>query len=320
MDLSSCSEELAPSDGVLLTLEELGPPVLSAVDLATGESSTVFEVPSQGFAYEFDVRGGDIVLAYTAPPEGGGDGYDRSVLVLLRDGELVPLAGEGTEDNWSFYPTWSADGASVWFVATGEDTEPTSVLARVDLATGSVSEVVAAATEPAVSPTSLHIAWVAVDPVTAERELVLGDSDGNALRTLVDADATGDLGQPFFSGDGQFVTFVVLEEPETEEAGGSLWDRLIPTAQAHANHDSVGDWWRVPVQGGEIERVSFLETIHYDGAPSVHGEAFVAATRDGVLRVDVATGTASTLRCLRTVRSVGLTSSVPAQVRWPGER
>ncbi len=91
VELSTCSEELVPEDGVLLLLEEVGAPVPSAFDLETGESDTISEVPSQGFAYEFDVHGGDIVLAYTAPPDDG----DRAHSELSPHGACRRLHVEG---------------------------------------------------------------------------------------------------------------------------------------------------------------------------------------------------------------------------------
>ena len=312
LNLTACSEALAPAEGALLLLEELGPPVLSAVELGTGARSLVFAVPSGGFAYEFDAGAEGVVLAYTAPAVQGEVGYDRSVLVLLVDGAMRPLGEQGAPGRWSFFPTWSADDAAVWFVATGEGTKAPSVLSRLDLATQTSVGVVPFATEPAVSEDGAHLAWVALDPVTTERTLVVGDASGGAARVVVSPATAGDLGRPFFSTDSQWLYFTVLAEvaPPTT----ALLDLFVPSAHAHANHDREGDWWRVPVEGGDPERVSFLDTIHYDGAPGVDG-AILTATRDGVLRIDPELGEVETLRCLRTVRAVGRMAAVPTEVR-----
>ena len=85
-----------------------------------------------------------------------------------------------------------------------------------------------------------------------------------------------------------------------------LLDLLVPSAMAHASHDTPGDWWRVRTDGGDPEQVTRLETIHYDGAASPHSDRFVAATREGVALIDPDTGDATMLRCMRTARAVGL--------------
>ena len=296
-----CVEELAPEQGTLLILEELGPPVLTEVDLTTGESSTAFSVPSSGFAYELDSRGADVVLAYTPPPEKGGAGYDRSGLARI-DGQGVELLGASpSQGSWAFYPAWEPDGRGVWFVRAGGDLTSHSMLARYDVASGSVTDVRPDATEPAVSPSGGRLAWVDVDPVSGARQLMVGDGYAQDPLVLVGTEL-GDLGQPFFSADGAWVYFIVL----LLEESNWLLDLLVPSAHAHASHNTPGDWWRVPVDGGDAERVTWLETILYDGAPGTHADTFVSATREGVVLVDRRTGDTSMLRCTRTARAVAL--------------
>jgi catechol 2,3-dioxygenase-like lactoylglutathione lyase family enzyme len=301
VDLSASCEVQLPGEGILLMLEELGPPVLSSTDLTSGEDATVYEVASMGFAYEFDVSQGRLALAYTPPPADGEDGFDRSWIARVEDGEVSRFAGDDAAGAWAFYPTWAADGASLWFVATGEGTQAASMLSQVDGETGEVREVVADATEPAISPRGDAMAWIAVDPASGDRTLVLADPDGSSPRAVVDGRDLGDLGQPFFSSDGAYLYFAVIEGTGSE----SWLDLLVPSAQAHSSHDLPGDWWRVPVTGGDAEQVTHLLTIHYDGAAGP-GDTFVAATREGVVRVDPSTGETSMLRCTRTVRAVGI--------------
>lgn len=295
-----CVETLAPEEGRLVVLEELGPPVVRETDLSTGASTPLFEVPSSGFAFEFDLLDEDLVIAYTPPPTKDGPAYDRSGLARVVGGAPELLAAPA-KDTWSFYPAWEPSGDGIWFVRDGEDVDSTSALARHDLADGSVTTVVGDATEPAVSPDGEHVAWVSVDPRSGARQLVLGDGDAQAPQVLVGSEL-GDLGQPFFSRDGEWLYFVVLVTADTNP----LLDLLVPSAMAHASHDTPGDWWRVPVTGGEPEQVTRLGTILYDGAASPTSDRFVTATREGVALIDPATGDPTMLRCMRTARAVGL--------------
>lgn len=299
--LFACSDDVSVDvdDDTVLFLEETGPPVVRALDLSSGETELVYAVPDYGFAYELDVSStGEVVLAWTPPPEDGEEGYDRSRIVRVVDGDVEDVACADVADQWCFYPTWSADGDSVWFVDIPPDDDQ-YVLSRADLQTGQIEAVVPWATEPAVS--AEHVVWVAVDPQTAARSLVLGDVDATELRTLVDADDVYDIGQPVFSADGTEVYFVVLDEPVA-----TFWDWILPSAHAHDGHGGPGDWWRVSIDGGEPERITSLHTTQYDATVSSDGRTLYAASAAGVVGVDLATGDAESAFAARTIRAVGL--------------
>jgi hypothetical protein len=282
-----CGQPLVPmnaTDGQLLYLEELGPPVVGVLDLATAATNDVYEVPSMGFAYELDA-GPEVVMAYTPSPVDGEDGFDRSQIAVLVDGQAKHLACEDEADTWCFFPTWSDDHRSVWFVGVGRHfPNAPHTLSRVDVATGAVEAVVPWATEPAVSATNL--AWIAVDATTQQRSLVLGSSDGDPVLQLVAPNDHFDIGQPVFSSNGEEVFFVALD------------------GVRHSNHDRPGDWWRVSIHGGLTEKVTNLHTVHYDGTVSPDGQYLAAATREGIVRVDLDTGEVRTDLKTRSVRAI----------------
>ncbi len=283
-------EASAAPVGEVLFLQELGPPLVSRLDLATGVVDTRFSVPSGGFAYEVEAgEGGTFTLAYTAPPKDGGAGFDRSRIVRVNaDDTLTDLACADAAGVWCFFPAVLGD--RTWFVDG-------TTLSWVEEPGGEVHPVVPWATEPALADD--RVAWVAFEPPNGARSLELGDAEGTWLRTLVPAGTLDDLARPFFSADGAAVYFVV----PTPTALTRL-DLLVPRARAHGSHDVPGDWWRVSVEGGEPEQVTFLDTVHYDGRAAEDGRHFVTATREGLVVVDLLAGTADTTLELRTARSV----------------
>lgn len=282
----------------LLMLEELGPPVLTTFDPLSASTSTRFTVPSGGFAYELDMRDDTLFLSYTAPATDGGSGYDRSRIVSIdAANQIEPLACRDAPGVWCFFPVAAPDSTRVWFVMAGEDVvgDAENLLAYVE--NGQTTQVMAWATEPAISADGSLLAWVQVDPETRRRRLELADRDGHYLQTLVASGVLTDISYPFFAGD--FVYFVV-PTPTT----ASLWDWLIPSAQAHGTHDIPGDWWRVPILGGDAEQISYLNTIHYDGQAYPDGKWFVTTTREGLVLIDLETGEATSLLETRTVRAL----------------
>ncbi len=280
------------SDATLL-LHELGPPQLSALEPGATATDVFLELPSLSFAYDLTVNpvSGELTLSYTPPPVDDQPGFDRSWIgVLGADGEIERLACDSEADRWCFYPEWSADGESIWYVdarAAVLNGTARHGLVRAWPQTGEVREVVPWATEPAVSPTGEHVAWIAVDPDDSGRRLVLGDSDGAPLTELARGDDLGDLGQPTFTLDGSAVLAVVLVPEDSS---------------LHGLHDRPGAWWRFPVDGSQPEALTDSSTIHYDGVASPDG--LVSATREGIAHIDLDSGEATLVLQTREIRAL----------------
>lgn len=301
LTFAGCTTSAEPSalpEGDLLLLEELGPPIVSRLDVQSSTTEAWYSVTSGGFAYALDTDDDGATLSYTAPAAEGKDGYDRSRIVHVgAHGTLTDVACRDAAGVWCFYP--ANNRARTWFVIAGEDVASgvEHALAYVDAAGGEIHEVAPWGTEPAVSTDGSRLAWVAIDPDTRRRSLILGDSNGAAERTLLASGDVTDISAVFFSPDDAWLYFVV----PTPAVSALAW--LVPTAQAHGNHDVPGDWWRVSAAGGDPEQVTWLDTVLYDGRAHADGGWFAAATREGVVLID-ATGEATTVLETRTVRGL----------------
>ncbi|MEM7152257.1 MAG: hypothetical protein AAF799_05410 [Myxococcota bacterium] len=301
-------------------IEQGGPPNfrVAAMRPGAGEVETLFTLPSGAFAYDLAVhpQSGQILLAYTEPAQGGEAGFDRSVLVELEEQGPRHVLGEDEAGIWALCPVWSADGESVWYAAQDasvvaeEGDEPPSSVRRVNRASGEVEVEIPWATEPAVSPDGVHVAWVAIDPETWSRDVVLGTADGTPLRVLVDGDDVYDLGLPVFSPDGRGVFVSVLEDPDLMRSATTI-DALAmpPRVQGHGVHLLPADWFGIAIDGHQLAQVSALSTIHYDGSVSADAWTMVAATREGIELIDLVEGHAERLVSSRAVRAVGWRST-----------
>lgn len=296
--------------GTLRLLEQAGPPAVSTLDPLADERTPWFSVPSGGFAYSLDVEpDGALLLAYTSPATDGGAGYDRSAIVrVTADGTVEHVACRDAAGVWCFYPLAVPGSERTWFVAEGLDIPSGSehALVYVDRADGPIVEVQPLGTEPAIAPDGARIAWIATEPLSGLRRLELGDADGVRDRTLVEPGVVSDVSTPFFSADGAFVYFVA-----PSQLAVSALDLVLPRAHAHGDHDVPSDWWRVPVEGGEPEQVTNLQTVFHAGRSHPDGRWFAAACREGVLLVDASTGAATTLLEDRTIRALGWVPRVP---------
>ena len=111
---------------------------------------------------------------------------------------------------------------------------------------------------PRLSKDGRLLAFVRIDAVTLERELVVADADGQNPQTLATTAQFIDIDAPFFAPDGESLLFGAVDELQPTT---SLLDRLLGV-QAAAAHAVPSDWWRVPLNGGEPERLTQLNEIN----------------------------------------------------------
>lgn len=294
--------------GELVLIEQHGPPDfrVATFDLATHEVSTLFTLPEGAFAYGLDVHPttGAVLLAYTEPPAADEPGFDRSVLVTLDEHGPHHLLGEDLAGHWALWPRWSAAGDDVWYVvqdSTDVDA-PSSTLVRADPETGAIEVEIPWATEPAVSPAGDYVAWVALDPETLQRSVVLATAAGDPVRTMVYAGDVYDLGLPTFFADGRGVLVSVLADPLTPRSA-ELPLQAPLSSQAHGVHLSPADWYGIAVDDTALVPVSTLSTIQYAATVSLDDPVLVAATREGLDLVRLEGGTSERLLSNRFIRA-----------------
>lgn len=301
----ACSQDLpgtrkvAAVDADLVLLHETGPMTVSQFDAATGQDELVYTFLPYSVGYSLSVGpDGELAVSMSPVPEADEEPAQGSEIRRLVDGVLEPMACDAGALQKCFFPRWARSGETLSYVRTGAGLEPgSSVLETVSTVEQSVAWRADAATEPAVAPDG-SLAWVSVDPVTLQRSLRVWDASTNAERVVLEPDVY-DLGLPMFSADGTSL-YVVRLSPMT------AWHRVLQlgAAWAHNGHDQPGDWWRVSLDGSDPVQVSYLSTILYAGAIDPNGDTLYTATREGVQRVDLATGDARVVLADRTVRDL----------------
>ncbi|MEM7114865.1 MAG: hypothetical protein AAF614_20685 [Chloroflexota bacterium] len=276
------AELSAPSGGGLLFMQTTpGQQSLVRYDLETEAIETLFATENNAWLSYADSApdGSQFVLSYSPSPPDGGVQFGFTQLYLLVNGENEPrLLIEPTKpDDIYFYPNWANNGRFITYshVVQGENGRDfTTTLERYELDTGEITILAENGIWARLSPDSRKIAYVFVEPNSLIRRLVVADANGGNELVVVDENDFVDIDAPFFTPDNEWLYFSAVEHAQT-----SFWEQLmgVPVASAH---NVPSDWWRVPISGGELERITSISETGIAGTvlPNKQEIAFVSQT------------------------------------------
>ncbi len=253
----------------IIVVEETAPGKQAIVhlNLMTHDKRILFDVPARSdvTALDVSVDGRQLVFAMNTPLGRTGAQFARSGLYRIDIAQpAAPDLVLGTNNRDILYdtPRWSPGGDALYFVETNltNPVAPIFVLARHELATQNTTSVVVGATSPNISPDGNRLVYIGINSETQQRAIYVADSDGRHARALVDDPTLFDLRALLFSHDGETIFFSAFKD-EVVVNDASLWRDIlgVSVAQAHPGHVVPSEWWRVPVDGGAVERLSQQE-------------------------------------------------------------
>lgn len=260
-------------------------------DLESSETQTLFQAPDNGWIAQAIAApsGAQIVMAFAPPPPEGEIQFGYTNLyVIAPDGESEPepLVERDNPEEILFNPIWSPDGRYIYYSHIIPDaassTEFTFLLERIEFTTGSVEAIVENGVWPRLSPDGQKIAFALLDTETQTRNLYLANADGTEAVLIVSAADFVDLDAPLFSPDGSWLYFSAVSQ---DQPATSWWDRLLGV-QIVAAHNVPSDWWRIPIAGGEPERLTMINEIGMYGAFSPNGRIFAFSSTTGIYQMN----------------------------------
>jgi len=264
-------------------------PFIAQLDLGSGVVTAVWRPPQDTWlsGMELSPDGTKLAIAYTPPPPPGPrfSGYPGLYILpgeclnlQCPEAEPEPLV-EGTETDSYFGPVWALDGSSLYFTHVDSPLDggvPTYSIERVAAGRGAAELVLSHATWPRPSPDGTSLAYVAFDLLEYKNDLYYASPDGSKSRPAMPAGIFLSVDAPLFSPDGEFIYFSAAGlGPETSGAelgkDDRTWlDRLMGVQVAHAN-GMPSEWWRLPLSGGDPERLTVIGASGLSGAFSPDG-------------------------------------------------
>lgn len=280
--------------GSLYAIElDQGQQDLVQIDLSSSIKNIIFHTPDNGWLAGFDwwqpeAESGKFVLAYAPPPPEGEINFGFTGLYLLpADGAVMePLLIPEVEQELFFDPSWSVDGTSIYYSHV-QPLDPETytfqtTLERVQLATGQIDLIAESSIWPRMSPDGTMLAYVQVQPETQQNSLMVADPDGENVRELIGPDQFAAVDAPIFTPDSRMIYFSAAEQT----AARSWWEMLAGVEVASA-HNLPSDWYRVPVAGGDYERLTETNMAGLYGRFAPQNAPFFAfASQEGIFQMN----------------------------------
>ncbi len=277
---------------------------IQALDLASGQGTTIFEAPQNAFIYFASVSpdGKQLIMAYSPPP-----GIDLSahqeLYSLPLDGSKPPqlLFMPSTKDDEYFQPEWSADGKYLYFSHVNFQTPPVMPkqhypiyeVFRMAYPDGQPEKLADQAYWPRLSEDLSHLAYVSLNPLDGKNNLFVANADGSNPQnvSLLSQGIPDIVDAPIFSPDGQSILFSAVVPAQ---ASVPTWfEQLLGITVASA-HTVPSDWWSIPLSGGTPKQLTHINAVGLFGSISPDKQ-YIASYSGGGIFVMKPDGTESTM-------------------------
>jgi Tol biopolymer transport system component len=238
------------------------------LDLSTGQVTRMFRTPDPEMSWvigqSVSPDGREMVMAFAPPPPPGQTqtGYTDLVIVPT-DGsaEPEPLVERKDPDEDFIWPTWSPDGKFVYYVHISPPEENSFlshfVIERLPYPDRQPEAIVENAIWPRLSSDGSRLAYVVYDTVTAAQSLYTANADGTDARHIELPSSFISIDSPMFSPDNEWILFSGITQGFSDAPSPSWLDRLLGVQAAFAN-GAPADWWRIPVDGGNPEKLTSI--------------------------------------------------------------
>ena len=242
---------------------------IQVLDLVTGDITVVYTAPLNAWIYYVSVSPDNkqVVMSFSPPPQENLD-IVQALYVMPLDSSSPPqlLFTPPTREDQYIQAEWSPDGKYIYYTHVNNQIpddpnrhSPLYEIFRMEFPGGQPESIAKGAYWPRLSPDFSRLVYIAADPLSAEQQLTIADPDGGNAQevALSGVYIPDDKAAPIFSPNGQSVIFSGVVAGESYQP--RWFEKLLGIGVAKAGED-YSDWWSVPAGGGEITRLTKLET------------------------------------------------------------
>ena len=239
------------------------------LDLVTGNITTIYTVPLNGWIYYVSVSPDDtqLVMSYS-PPLGENSNIVQALYTMPLDGSQPPqlLFMPPTAHDQYTQAEWSPDGKYIYYTHVNYQipddpnrVSPLYTIYRMAYPGGQPESIATGAYWPRLSSDSSRLVYVSADPLSSRNKLTIADSNGsNAQEVTLSGSHVPDIMEaPVFLPDGKSILFSGAAPGESYQP--DWFEKFMGIHVAKANGEP-SQWWSVSASGGEIAQLT--DTLH----------------------------------------------------------
>lgn len=264
---------------------------IHSLDLSKGNLDLLYTAPINAGIHYISVSpdAEQLVMSY-APPPGEHANVVQALYTMSLDGSQPPqlLFAPPTPQDQYIQAEWSPDGKYIYYTHVNylipEDpnrASPLYTIFRMEYPGGQPEMIAEEAFWPRLSPDSKRLVYTAKDPISGEYQIKIADADGQNAREVVMSGAyvPEDREAAVFSPDGNFILF--SGEVPGESYQPNWFDKFTGVLAVRANGES-SDWWSVPVNGGELTRLTNIRHAGLYASISPDKNYIASFSRDNI--------------------------------------
>lgn len=237
------------------------------VDLQTGKVSRLWKPPKNALLYGVAVSpdGGSIAVGYSPTGKTEGLGWPDLYLLSGDGSDPRPLRQHRAGFESFDYPAWSPDGQWLYYthsdVVINQDLsfgDPVVNVERIQPGVGEPEIVISNAEQASISADGSRITYLRFDLESYKRSIWMANIDGSEAVELLPETRFFDVAYPKFSPDGQLIAFAgsgPLQSASFQPEPWNLLNWLFGAQTAYA-HGLPGDFWTIPITGGEPTKLT----------------------------------------------------------------
>jgi Tol biopolymer transport system component len=269
---------------------------IQALDLTTGNVSTVFRAPATAWINSVTIASGGryLVMSYSPPLQDNSSGF-QALYRLPLDGSSPPqlFITPPTQDDLYLQPESSPDMEYLYYTHVnyqlpdqpGQRFHIYDIF-RMRYSDGMQEKVADRAFWARPAPDGSELVYISADPLTGKNKIFIAQPDGShATEVALSGPLVPEIiDAPLLSPDGQSILFSAVGRIQSRAPS---WLEMMMGIKVASAHSLPSEWWSVPRGGGVPRQLTHIGAAGLYGTLLPDGQHIASYSGDGIFLMNL---------------------------------